>query len=62
MMSDAAFNKLIDEIMTHGYDEKTASHFAALIGDTPAMDEHGNVVVMENGRELARFKLKFVGE
>ena len=41
-----AFNELIDEIMSHGIDEKTASHYAALVGDTPIVDDQCNAVVM----------------
>lgn len=59
-MDFEAFKELIDEIMSQGHDEKTAAHYAALIGDTPIADEQGNIVVTENGREIARLKpLKF---
>ena len=62
-MDFEVFKELIAEIMSQGYDENTASHYAGLIGDTPIADEHGNIVVMENGREIAKLKpLKFFGE
>jgi hypothetical protein len=32
------FCALVAEIKTLGYDEETACHFAALIGDTPMME------------------------
>ncbi len=59
-MGPEDFNRLVDEIMAQGYDEKTAAHYAALIGDTPLTDADGNIVVKENGREIARLRpLKF---
>lgn len=61
-MDQEAFNKLVDEIMTKGYDEATAAKFAAIIGDTPMIDENDNIVVVENGQELARLKLDFFGK
>ena len=62
-MSEEGFGKLIAEIMSQGYDRETAGRYAGLIGDTPMMDEEGNLVVMEGGgRVLARLKpLKFFG-
>jgi len=62
-MNQEAFNKLIAEIMSQGYDLQTAGHYAALIGDTPIADDDGNIVVLEkDGREIARLKpLKFFG-
>jgi enhancing lycopene biosynthesis protein 2 len=59
MMSDNAFDQLTDEIMTLGYDEDTAAHFARLIGDTPVLDQDDNVVVEENGKVLATLPLRF---
>ena len=54
------FRELIAEIMSLSYDRETAGRYAGLIGDTPAIDAEGNVVVMEpDGREIARLKLKF---
>jgi len=59
-MTEEGMNRLIDEIMSQGYDEKTAAHYAALIGDTPLTDADSNIVVKENGREIARLRpLKF---
>lgn len=61
MISEEGFDKLIDEIMSKGYDEPTAAKFAAIIGDTPMVDEDDNIVVVEDGKELARLKLDFFG-
>ena len=48
---------LAAQIMAQGYDEKTASLYAALIGDTPLSDGQGHVIVRDgHGRELARIK------
>lgn len=60
-LSTEDFNELVDEIMSQGYDEETAAHYAALIGDTPLVDPAtGQIIVEEKGRELARLKpLKF---
>ena len=59
-LSMEGFEKLAREIMALGYDEETASHYAALIGDTPAVDDAGQVVVLdEHGQELARLALNF---
>ncbi len=38
-------------------DAETAREYAALIGDTPQLDEDGLVVVMRDGKELARVVL-----
>lgn len=59
MMDTNSFNALIDEIMALGHNEDTAAKFARLIGDTPAFDTDGLVVVEEEGAVLARLKLKF---
>jgi hypothetical protein len=56
MMDDDSLTELTREIMTQGYDEETASNYAVLIGDTPCMDEAGNVVVMDGNKEIARLK------
>jgi len=56
------FSALVDAIKALGYDEDTACHYAALIGDTPCSDEAGKIVVQEDdGRELARLDLHFFG-
>lgn len=53
-MSFEEFNALIEGIMAQGYDEEAASYFAALIGDTPAVDKQGRwVVTDESGKLLA---------
>lgn len=56
MMDEQTFNELVDAIMRLGYDEETAAHYAFLIGDLVHMED-GKVVVMEDGRELARLHL-----
>lgn len=56
------FNQLADEIMAQGFDDETASHFAALLGDTPVRDQADNIVVMDGKVILAVLKpLKFFG-
>jgi len=63
MMDKKAFLELVREIQGLGYDEKTAAHYAMLIGDMPISDEAGNIIVMEGRRVVARLKpLKFFGE
>jgi hypothetical protein len=59
MLDDQAFNKLVDEIIAQGVDDITATHYAALIGDTPIVDEQGKVVVMKGEREITRLRLNF---
>jgi hypothetical protein len=56
------FVALIGEIKSLGYDEETASHYAALIGDTPVFDETGLLVVLEGDAVLARLPLKYFDE
>lgn len=57
-----AFNALIDEIMSQGYDEGTAAEYAELIGDMPITNAAGQVVVKKDGRTVAKLKpLKFFG-
>lgn len=58
-MDQNNFNKLVDEIISRGYDEKTATHFSMLIGDAPITDNEGNIIVMENNNILAKLKLNF---
>jgi len=63
MMDLEAFKELVAEIMSQGYDRETAGRYAGLIGDTPAIDAEGNVVVMDKGEVIARLKpLKFFEE
>ncbi|MCO5051299.1 MAG: hypothetical protein M9920_03250 [Verrucomicrobiae bacterium] len=60
MIEFEQFKELIAEIQSQGYDEETASRFAALIGDLPCYDEDGNMVVRDGDRILARLRpLKF---
>jgi len=56
MTDDNSLTEMTREIMAQGYDEETASHYAVLIGDTPCMDEVGNVYVMDGEKEIARLK------
>jgi ribulose-5-phosphate 4-epimerase/fuculose-1-phosphate aldolase len=47
----------VEELIRRGYDERTASHYVALVGDTPLLDEEGNTLVMDrDGTVLARLK------
>jgi hypothetical protein len=53
-----SFCELVEQIKALGYDEETAANFAAIIGDTPCVDDQGRTVVIdEDGRELARLDL-----
>jgi hypothetical protein len=62
MMDEKSLTKLTHEIMAQGYDEQTASDYAVLIGDTPCMDDHNNVIVRKHGRQIAKLKpLEFFG-
>jgi hypothetical protein len=61
-MNQESFNKLVDEIMTKGFNEETAAHFASLIGDTPTADAEGDTLVIENGKVLAKMKLRFFSD
>ena len=56
MMDENSLTELTHEIMAQGYDEGTASHYAVLIGDTPCVDEAGNILVLDGEREIARLK------
>ncbi len=50
--------KIAKEIQKHGYDEKTSIHFALLIQSNQSLDSEGNVIVVENGEEVTRLKIK----
>jgi hypothetical protein len=56
MIEANMLKELTRQIMAQGYDEKTASDYAVLIGDTPCMDEHGNVFVMDGKKQIAKLK------
>ena len=56
MMDAKSLTELASEIMSQGYDEKTAGHYATLIGDTPCVDSQGNIIVLEGEREVAILK------
>lgn len=63
MMDSKTLTELTREIMTHGYDEARASHFAVLLGDTPLKDLQGRVLVMDGAQLLATLPpLKFYAE
>jgi hypothetical protein len=64
MIEQQQFTQLIQEIMQQGIDRKTAGQYAVLIGDTPTVDDAGNVLVYdEAGVLLATLKpLLFFGE
>lgn len=56
------FKALAREIEAQGIDPDTAGDYAALIGDTPVTDEHGNVLVMDGDKVIATLKpLEFFG-
>ena len=62
MMNQESFNKLVDAIMSKGFDETTAAHFAALIGDTPTVDKDGHILVIKDGKIMARLNLSFLSD
>ena len=63
MMTDEDLKALAHEIAALGYDHETAKYWAALIGDTPIVDEDGLLVVVdEDGTVLARLKLDYFNE
>lgn len=49
-MDFEGFKALVEEIKSQGYDEATAARYAGLVGDTPCVDQHGNILVMEGTR------------
>lgn len=53
MIETDFLTQLKNEIMAHGYDAATAGHYAVLLGDTPLLNEAGDIVVMEDGKVLA---------
>lgn len=59
-----AFSELVDAIKALGYDEDTASHYAALIGDCVCIDENGMTLVLDkDGAVLATLDLReFFGD
>jgi hypothetical protein len=62
MLEQSAFDQLANEIAGQGYDEDSSARLAMLVGDTPAIDEAGRVIVMEQGKEVARLRpLRFFG-
>lgn len=63
MLDEKAFEELVREIASQSYpdgaaiDLETAVQYAIWIGDTPIMDEAGNVIVQDGrGQEVARLK------
>lgn len=53
-------DELKTQIMAQGYDAATAGHYAALIGDTPMLDEQHQVLVHDGEKVVATLKpLKF---
>lgn len=55
------FTVLVREIMSQGFDEETASRYAAIIGDLPVRDSNGNILVRDVVRdEIVKLRpLKF---
>jgi len=49
MMTEANFLALVSEIERQGYDHGTAVNYAVQIGDTPEVDDAGNVMVRDEG-------------
>lgn len=47
-MDQAIFESLVAEIQSQGLDEATAVEYAVIIGDTPIVDESGNVLVLDS--------------
>lgn len=61
MMDETTLEELAAEIMAQGVDTDTAFNYAALIGDTPLIED-GQVIVRDGTQEIARLKpLKFFG-
>jgi hypothetical protein len=56
MMDEKTLTELTREIMAQGYDAKTASNYAVLIGDTPCTDAEGNVLVFDGVHRVAKLK------
>lgn len=56
MLDADAFEELVREIQAQGYDEETAGQYAVIVGDTPIMDEHRNVLVMKGDVVVAKLK------
>lgn len=57
MINENALAEMALEIVAQGIDEKTAWHYAGLIGDTPITDPSGHVLVRnEHGQVLAKLK------
>ena len=52
MIEEEALTELTHEVMSQGIDEKTAWHYAALIGDTPLV-HNGKVIIRDGVREIA---------
>lgn len=57
MNEDTAFlHEMKAQIMAQGYDALTAAKYAGLIGDTPVLDERGNVLVHDGEKVVAVLK------
>jgi hypothetical protein len=60
VISEQAFNDLVEEIRAQGHSQETAAHYAALIGDTPLVDQEGKFLVRDGRQVVARLEpLKF---
>jgi hypothetical protein len=62
-MDQRAFEDLMREIESLGYEREVAARYAAAIGDMPRFDSEGNVVIVKNRKIIATIKgLTFFGE
>lgn len=48
---------MIREMISLGYDDKTAAAYAVAIGNHPELDQAGKVIVRIDGKEVARLQL-----
>jgi hypothetical protein len=58
MITDEGLELMAREIESQGYDRETAWGFANIIGDTPVVDEDGNLIVLEYKTNLILARLK----
>ena len=56
MLDERAFAELVKEIEALGYERSVAGRYAVEIGDTPVIDEQGNVLIIQGDKIVARLK------